>query len=52
MTAETFDKIFAEAAARHPQGKVSVESFRNILDEIQAEVIKETDAELLSKVNC
>lgn len=36
MTLDTFDTIYNQAAQRHPKGEVSVESFRGVLDEIQA----------------
>ena len=36
MTLDSFDSIYALASQRHPKGHVSVESFRNILDEVQA----------------
>ncbi len=36
MTLDDFDAAYGMAAARHPKGHVSTESFRNILDESQA----------------
>lgn len=36
MTGETFENFYDEAAKKHPKGFVSVESFRNVLDERQA----------------
>lgn len=39
MTGETFDQIFRHVALQHPKGHVSVESFRNALDEVQASLV-------------
>ncbi|XP_013406172.1 EF-hand domain-containing family member B-like [Lingula anatina] len=36
MTLDTFDDLWKMASQRHPKGHVSVESFRGVLDEIQA----------------
>ena len=36
MTLDSFDQLYDTAAARHPKGQVSVESFRSILDECNA----------------
>lgn len=36
MTGETFENFYKAAADKHPKGHVSVESFRNVLDELQA----------------
>lgn len=36
MTGETFEHFYDLAAKKHPKGFVSVESFRNVLDELQA----------------
>ncbi|KAK6165768.1 hypothetical protein SNE40_022627 [Patella caerulea] len=35
MTGQTYEDVYNMAASRHPKGHVSVESFRNILDELQ-----------------
>ena len=35
MTGQTFEDFYDAAAKRHPKGFVSVESFRNVLDELQ-----------------
>lgn len=39
MTGENFEELYNTAAAQHPKGHVSVESFRGVLDEIQAQKI-------------
>ena len=39
---DSFDKMYSLAASRHPQRHVSVESFRNVLDEFQAEQLQKT----------
>lgn len=36
MTGETFENFYDIAAKKHPKGFVSVESFRNVLDELEA----------------
>ena len=36
MTGETFENFYKAAADKHPKGHVSVESFRSVLDELQA----------------
>ena len=36
MTLDDFDRIYKMASQRHPSGLVTVESFRNVLDECQA----------------
>ena len=36
MKPETFEELYQVASSRHPKGEVSVESFRNVLDECQA----------------
>jgi hypothetical protein len=36
MEDETFDRLYDNAANRHPKGHVSVEAMRNVLDEAQA----------------
>ncbi|KAL3855117.1 hypothetical protein ACJMK2_014346 [Sinanodonta woodiana] len=41
MTGQTMEDLYRAAAAKHPKGHVSVESFRNILDEIQAVQVAE-----------
>ncbi|CAL1536314.1 unnamed protein product [Lymnaea stagnalis] len=40
MTGEDMDKAYKMAAQGHPKGHVSVESFRNLLDDIQVQQIK------------
>ncbi|XP_038653772.1 EF-hand domain-containing family member B isoform X1 [Scyliorhinus canicula] len=35
MSNETFEEVWKQAAMKHPKGEVSVETFRNVLDEIQ-----------------
>ncbi|XP_020376327.2 EF-hand domain-containing family member B [Rhincodon typus] len=35
MSNETFEEVWKRAAMKHPKGEVSVETFRNVLDEIQ-----------------
>lgn len=40
MDYSMFDNLYGIAAARHPKGLVSVESFRNVLDECQAAVVQ------------
>ncbi|XP_078284009.1 EF-hand domain-containing family member B [Rhinoraja longicauda] len=35
MTRETFEEVWTQAAMRHLKGEVSVETFREVLDEIQ-----------------
>ncbi|KAJ8320714.1 hypothetical protein KUTeg_002358 [Tegillarca granosa] len=40
MTRENLEQLYDTAAQLHPKGFVSVESFRNILDEIQADQVK------------
>ncbi|XP_071100743.1 EF-hand domain-containing family member B-like [Haliotis cracherodii] len=40
MPGETFESVWRCAADRHPKGHVSLEAFRNVLDDIQAEDIK------------
>ena len=39
MTSETLEAIYRHVATEHPKGHVSVESFRNALDEVQAALI-------------
>jgi hypothetical protein len=39
MTGENFEELYKTAASRHPKGHVSVESFRSVLDDIQAQKI-------------
>lgn len=39
MTGETLETVYRSVASAHPKGHVSVESFRNALDEIQASMI-------------
>ena len=36
MDGVTFERLYDNAANRHPKGHVCVESFRNVLDEAQA----------------
>lgn len=36
MDPDTFHKLWSVATSRSDQGQVSVESFRNVLDEVQA----------------
>jgi len=36
MTGETFENFYNTAAAKHPKRFVSVESFRSVLDDLQA----------------
>jgi len=48
MTLQQFDDLYDEASRRHPRGDVSVESFRNVLDEIRANELKETEGKLMS----
>ena len=40
MTGEQMENAYRLAAANHPKGHVSVEAFRNVLDEIQVEQIR------------
>ncbi|KAK7507423.1 hypothetical protein BaRGS_00001358 [Batillaria attramentaria] len=40
MTGETLEKLYQQVASEHPKGHVSVESFRNILDELVAAQVK------------
>ncbi|XP_059165045.1 EF-hand domain-containing family member B-like [Physella acuta] len=40
LTGEELDKVYKMASQTHPKGHVSVESFRNILDEIQVRQIR------------
>ena len=40
MTGQSLEDIYDAAARRHPKGFVSVESFRNILDELQANEVE------------
>ncbi|XP_067907555.1 EF-hand domain-containing family member B [Heterodontus francisci] len=35
MSKETFEEVWQRAAMKHPKGEVSVETFRDVLDEIQ-----------------
>ncbi|XP_060681497.1 EF-hand domain-containing family member B isoform X1 [Hemiscyllium ocellatum] len=35
ISKETFEEVWKRAAMKHPKGEVSVETFRNVLDEIQ-----------------
>ncbi|XP_078390981.1 EF-hand domain-containing family member B isoform X2 [Cetorhinus maximus] len=35
MSKETFEEVWKQAAMMHPKGEVSVETFRDVLDEIQ-----------------
>ena len=44
MKQETFDEICNIAASCHPTGLVSVESFRNVLDEMQSEKVQKLKA--------
>lgn len=37
MTIEDFDNLYKIAASRHPNGEVSVESFRSVLDDAQTQ---------------
>ena len=39
---DTFERLHQVAESRHPRGEVSVEAFRNVLDEAQAESLKKT----------
>lgn len=39
MTGENFEDLYNTAASQHPKGHVSVESFRGVLDDIQAQKI-------------
>jgi hypothetical protein len=39
MTGETLEHIYTTIAKGHPKGHVSVESFRNALDEEQARLV-------------
>ncbi|KAK7111234.1 EF-hand domain-containing family member B-like [Littorina saxatilis] len=43
MTGETLEAIYRSVASQHPKGHVSVESFRNALDEVQAAQIAMND---------
>ena len=40
MTGETFENFYKAAADKHPKGHVSVESFRNVMDELQAYAVE------------
>ena len=40
MTGETLENIYRHVAKQHPKGHVSVESFRNALDEINEVMVK------------
>jgi hypothetical protein len=40
MTGETFENLFNFAAKKHPKGFVSVESFRSVLDDLEAAKIE------------
>jgi len=42
MTSDVFEKIWEQASTRHPTGLVSVESFRGIMDEVNAQKLAET----------
>lgn len=42
MTSDVFEKIWEQASTRHPSGLVSVESFRGIMDEVNAQKLAET----------
>ncbi|KAJ7351911.1 hypothetical protein OS493_034516 [Desmophyllum pertusum] len=42
MTSNAFEKIWEQASTRHPNGLVSVESFRGIMDEVNAQKLVET----------
>lgn len=42
MTTDAFEKIWKEASTRHPAGLVSVESFRGIMDEVNAQKLAQT----------
>ena len=39
MTGNVFEQVYDNAAKQHPKGDVSVESFRAVLDDIQAHQI-------------
>jgi len=41
MTTDVFEKIWETASTRHPNGLVSVESFRGIMDEVNAQKLAE-----------
>ncbi|XP_074654131.1 EF-hand domain-containing family member B-like [Tubulanus polymorphus] len=41
MTGEVFDQLWKTAEKRHPKGYVSVELFRNVLDELQASQVED-----------
>lgn len=43
MTGETLETLYKQVASEHPKGHVSVESFRNILDEILAAKVQAGD---------
>lgn len=42
MTSDAFEKIWEEASTRHPTGLVSVETFRGVMDEVNAKKLVET----------
>ncbi|XP_031556686.1 EF-hand domain-containing family member B-like [Actinia tenebrosa] len=42
MNPETFEKIWEAAATQGPQGQVSVESFRNVMDQLTATKVMES----------
>lgn len=44
MTTDVFEKIWEQASSRHPAGLVSVESFRGIMDEVNAQKFAESQA--------
>lgn len=42
MTSDAFEKIWEEASTRHPTGLVSIETFRGVMDEVNAKKLVET----------
>ena len=40
MTGETFENFYNFAAKKHPKGFVSVESFRSVLDDLEARKVE------------
>ncbi|KAK2193405.1 hypothetical protein NP493_13g06020 [Ridgeia piscesae] len=47
MDSDTFQKIYVEAASRHPGCEVSIESFRMVMDEMQGIEIMRSNNEIL-----
>lgn len=40
MTGDTLESLYRKASSEHPKGHVSVEAFRNVMDEILAQQVK------------